>query len=923
MRSNLFASTLAIALGFMKPIGNAIVFPEMTVAQTVDQRKVEAYELWELGNQKFQAQQFESAIEFWNQALIIVRKVKHRKREGTILGSLGVAYKSLGNYDKSIDYQKQSLAIARETNDREGEGNALGNLGNAYNSLGNYKKAIENYEQSLVITREIKDKFSEGIFLGNLGIAHRSLGNYTKAIEFYEQNLVIVREIKDRKGEGAALGNLGSIYESLGNYTKAIEFHGQSLVINREIKDRLGEVDSLKGLGVAYSSIGKQFQAIDFHNQSLIISRDIKYALGEGHALGNLGISYFLLDDNTKAVQFHEQSLAIKRRLKDRKGEGASLANLGISYRALGNYNKAIEYLEQSLAIIREIKDRAGERIALHNLGIAFEKKEPELALVFYKQSVNITESIRQDNRKLDRTLQTSYTETVAGTYRRLADLLIAQGRIIEAQEVLELLKIQEINDSTQTTRSNTPRSKIALNQIEQEIITRYNSLAEFGKRLYDCEQTKCSQYSEYNQQYQKLFAAYNQLIEETKTKLKETRLNEVAAGTQKFLDQADTIVTAQPDSILIYPLVLEDKVRILWATKGGALDQAECPIGETQLNQLVTQFRTDLQNSTDLNPVQKTGQQLYNCLLPPKLQTVLTQAKIQNLIFVPDRITNYIPMAALHNGKNYLIEQYSVSNILAASITDTTSRLPKTPTVLGFGLSQAAQLTNPTRNFSSLPFVPYELDNIIKQNQTDRRGIFPGNQWLDRDFTRDRLSQALLDTQPNILHIATHGEFDSTDASASYLVFGDGTAYPTADIQSLRTLQNVHLVVLSACETAVGGRDRNGLEVAGIASYFLGTSTSKAKAVLASLWKVNDPATSLLMSEFYNNLNPGTSNPQGMTKTQALRQVQLKLINSQLTIQDAPNRAGARPYEPDKKRPQNLSHPYYWAPFILIGNGS
>jgi CHAT domain-containing protein len=172
-----------------------------------------------------------------------------------------------------------------------------------------------------------------------------------------------------------------------------------------------------------------------------------------------------------------------------------------------------------------------------------------------------------------------------------------------------------------------------------------------------------------------------------------------------------------------------------------------------------------------------------------------------------------------------------------------------------------------------------------------------------------------LLSQKPNILHIATHGEFVAASPKTSYLVLGDGTPYPMSEIQYLDDLQNVHLVVLSACETALGGSDGNGLEVAGIASYFL-SSNAKAKAVLASLWKVNDPATSILMSQFYASLSHDR-----LPKAQSLRKVQRDLINSKLTLQDAATRAGVRLYEPNKNRPKNLSHPYYWAPFILIGN--
>ena len=461
--------------------------------------------------------------------------------------------------------------------------------------------------------------------------------------------------------------------------------------------------------------------------------------------------------------------------------------------------------------------------------------------------------------------------------------------------------------------------TQVALSQAEQEIIQKHTSLIQFGQTLSNCEQSKCSKLGEYNQEYQKLTDAYDKFIQDIKAKLTVDRDKAIAATTDDFIGSADRIVREQPNTVLIYPLVLKDKTRILWAAKGGVLSQAECPIGEADLSKLVEQFRTALQTSDDLNPVQKTGQQLYQCLLPQKLRDELTKNKIDNLVFVPDRITNYIPMSALYDGKQYLIERFAVSNILSASLTDTTDKLPDRPSILGFGLSSSVTLTNPTRKFSSLPFVPIELDDIVKQtdNPSDSRGILPGSSWLDRDFSRNNLEIKLTEKQPNILHIATHGEFIPADPRTSYLVLGDGTPYEISKVQFLRNLQNVHLVVLSACETALGGGDRNGLEVAGISSYFL-SGQSKAKAVLASLWKVNDPATSLLMSQFYETLN---NDRDRLSKSQSLRKVQREMIHSKLTLQDAANRAGATRYQPDKKRPQNLSHPYYWAPFILIGN--
>jgi tetratricopeptide (TPR) repeat protein len=152
--------------------------------------------------------------------------------------------------------------------------------------------------------------------------------------------------------------------------------------------------------------------------QALKLYRESKNQERENAILTILGFSYYSLGNYPKAIEYHEQGLAIAREIKDRQGEGTAFGNLRRVHSSLGNYPKAIYYHEQSLAIAREIKDRDGERIALHNLGFALTKQNLELAIVFYKQSVQVVETIRTDNRKLSRDLQASYTETVAGTYR-------------------------------------------------------------------------------------------------------------------------------------------------------------------------------------------------------------------------------------------------------------------------------------------------------------------------------------------------------------------------------------------------------------------------------------------------------------------------------------------------------------------------
>jgi CHAT domain-containing protein/Flp pilus assembly protein TadD len=856
----------------------------------------------------------QKALDYYNQALPLYRAVGNRGGEAKTLNNIGTVYDALGEKQKALDYYNQALPLRRAVGDRGGEATTLNNIGAVYDALGEKQKALDYFNQALPLYRAVSNRSGEATTLNNIGAVYDSLGEKQKALDYYNQAFPLYRAVGDRGGEATTLNNIGLVYNALGKKQKALDYYNQALPLYRAVGDRGGEATTLNNIGAVYDALGEKQKALDYYNQALPIRRALGDRGGEATTLNNIGTVYDSLGEKQKALDYYNQALPLYRAVGDRGGEATTLNNIGLVYDSLGEKQKALDYFNQALPLFRAVGDRSGEAVTLHNIASALNKQQPDVSIVFYKQSVNLYESLRKDIRKLPRETQETYAKSVSKTYRRLADALLAQGRIGEAQEVMELLKIQELNTVTSETRSAPTPAQIALNSLEQEIANKYTSLVDFGQQLSDCETKRCSRLSEYTNQYKELTKVYAKFIEEIKQKLTEARLTEVDESTKKFIAQANRIVTVQPNSILIYPLVLPDKIRILWATKGGALDQAECPLSEAQLSKLVEDFRTALQTTDDLNPVQKTGQQLHNCLLPEKLRTVLKTNKIENLIFVPDRVTNYIPMAALHDGKNYLIETYSVANILAASYTDTTDKLPKTPTILGFGLSNAVTLSNPTRNFSPLPFVPSELDAIIQPQNNPQKGIFPGQQWLDRDFTLDRLTTGLLD-KPNILHIATHGEFVATDPKSSYLVLGDSTPYALSQVEYLRNLSNIHLVVLSACETALGGRDRNGLEVAGISAYFLG-DPSRAKAVLASLWKVNDPATSILMSQFYTTLNA-----TNLSKSQALRQVQRNLIDSKLTLKDAADRAGVRLYEPNKKRPQNLSHPYYWAPFILIGN--
>jgi len=862
------------------------------------------------------------AIEYYKQHLAIARAIKDRKGEGNALGNLGSSYSSQGNYTKGIEYHEQSLAIAREIKDRHGEGRSLGNLGNVYRSQGKYAKATESYQQHLAIAREIKDRQGEGNALSGLGSTDLSQGNYARAIDYYEQSLAIKREIKDRQGEGAALGNLGIAYDFLGKYAKAIGYYEQHLAIARAIKDRQGEGNALGNLEIVYKSLGNYAKAIEYHQQSLAVAREIKDRKGEGRSLGNLGNAYDSLENYAKAIESHEQSLAILREIKDRQGEGAALGNLGLVYASLGDYAKATEYYEQYLLIARTIEDREGEGIALGNLGYALnQRQQPELAILFYKQSVNVRESIRQDLRKLPRESQEAYTQSVADTYRSLTNLLIEQGRLPEAQAVLELLKLRELRDFTRDAGINS--TGISLAKVEeaafQEILKRFTTVGNFSQRIAECEQKACSDdVQQLKAQRDQLNTAINQELNQQRSILAKYFATEGSTLTPEKLNaEARRIVNAEPGTVLIYPLILKDKIQFLLALKAGDGAVTFRPfetrnVSATQLFNTIQTFRNQLKNPGDLKALQATSKQLYDWLIKP-LEPELNNPTIKHLVFAPDSTTRYIPLAALFDGKHYLIERYTITTITAASQTNTTDRLPKPianqPFLLAMGASVFA-------NASPLDNVPAELDAITQTaNGKDSQGIYPGTELLNTAFDYAALKQHLPGTR--ILHIATHGKFVPGRPEDSFLLPGRGENITTTLIDQLGNygIGDVHLVVLSACETAVGDRASDGIEIPGISYFFL---KNDVKAVLASLWSVNDASTSLIMQQFYKNLST-------RSKAEALREVQQQFITGQLTAKDAPSRATLIVKGSPQTR-QNASsdftHPFYWAPFILIGNG-
>jgi len=965
-------SNLGLAYSSLSNYDKAIEYYERALAilREVKDRRGEGKTLSNLGLTYASLSQYDKAISYYERALAIHREVQDRPGEGSTLNNLGAAYSSLNQYSKSIEYHERALAIHREVQNRVGEGVAVNGLGLAYHSLDQHNHAIEYFRQALLILREVKDRAGEGATLGNLGLTYDSLSQYDKAISYYEQALAIHREVKDRAGEASTLNGLGFAYRNLSQYNEAIRYSEQALTIQREVKDRAGEGATLNNLGMIYHFLGKDTEAIKYYNEALLIHREVKNQTGEGSALNNLGSSYDSLNQNDKAISYYEQALAIYREVKNQSGEGTALNNLGLAYQSLRQYEKAINFYEQALPIHREIKNRTMEGTTHSNLGLAYDslgqydkamgyyvialairrkvkdragesatlnnlmtlskrKKQKSLSICYGKQAVNIYQAIRNELRDLDKELRYSFLKSIEGTYRTLAELLLTEGRAREAEQVLKMLKEEEFFEFVNRDRQAAPQllSTIAYSPSEAPLVAQYTKLADEMTRLAqqrDALKSASSQATtqdvqhatQLDTQLQAASAAFQTFLHNLPAQFDQQAPQEAWAPPSEL---QQTLAAHEPGTVGIWTLVGEKQTWLVMVTPQGA-KIFPVAIAREELTHKVQLFRDMLKTSAS-NPL-PLAQELYQLLLAP-MRKDLETVGARTLLWSLDGPLRYIPIGALHDGQQYVVEQYRTGVFtLAGQQVLTTDAAPDWKAA-GFGVSKAHGI------FKPLAAVPAELNAIIKRSAHDN-GAIPGVIRLDQQFT-EATFRTLLDAKYPVVHVASHFHLQPGNETQSFLLLGDGSQLSVDRLKQYH-FGGTELVTLSACETGVGGDLADGAaQFSGgkeVESFAMLLQYRGARAVMASLWQVDDPSTKELMAAFYRYRQAH----RAVSKLEALQQAQLQLLHgakpeAQQVAKRGGRGASAIPLNSTSAAlPQQTTtpyaHPYYWAPFILIGNG-
>ncbi|MFN8973932.1 MAG: CHAT domain-containing protein, partial [Pseudanabaena sp.] len=348
--------------------------------------------------------------------------------------------------------------------------------------------------------------------------------------------------------------------------------------------------------------------------------------------------------------------------------------------------------------------------------------------------------------------------------------------------------------------------------------------------------------------------------------------------------------------AVLIYPIVLSDRLEIMVIPpkdKGKPFSISNRDVTQQILNDVLLEFRSDLFDSSS-NDYLANAQKLYNWIMRP-IDAELQARKIDTVVFVMDSLLRVIPASTLHDGKQFLVERYAIANIPSLRLTRLEDRDRKNSRILAMGLTESVS------GFSALPSVEVEIRTINSK-------LLAGTSLLNKEFTVSNLQAQRLQNDYGIVHLATHGKFVSDNANDSFIQFWD-SQLTLERIPRLRfDSPVVEMLTLSACETSVG----NNLGISGLAV------DSGARSVLASLWAISDAGTAPLMINFYKLF------PEAKTKALALQQAQRSLIDGSLRIEN--NKIigiqGIPPISLNNNVGKlDLRHPFFWAPFLLIGS--
>lgn len=754
----------------------------------------------------------------------------------------------------------------------------------------------------------------------------------------------------------AVLSRLASVYEAEARYSEAEQF-ARSVVGLREQslpKDDPATFAAVNNLAQIVSAQGRYDEAEALYLRAMNSSEQV---LGPDHPHRiaytiNLAHLFYLREQYAKAEPLYRSALAAAERSlgSDHPFTLATINNLAKLYAAEGRYKDAEPLYLQGISACERVlgrdhvdtlsimanyaamlsdQGRHAEAQTLflavlntqlrtvgpnyidlawtyRGLGTVLSKgqRDPDKAIFFLKQAVNTLQTIRANLSTANDGSHSAFVKVWAQTYFALQKLMIEKGRFSEAEQVGRMLKETEYFALLRGTKGDMGGKALAFGRQEQAWALqlaswsdRPNKLAREIDRLRAKQAAGAAltpldtkQLSDLNGAYDQAYSRYRETITiwlgglpnvGSRQIAEEARALEVASS-----ERLQSVVAGiGPDVALLQIVSFDDGLHLFLTTPGG-FKHVGTPVRRTDLFAAIFDARNELERAGLADVAGDAVRQrelkvrfgkLYDMLLRP-IETDLADAGTKTLMLNLQGKLRYVPFAALWDGKAWLTERMALALYTPAAQT----RFESPRAMDGanaFGVSLA------TQGFPALPAVPRELETII-----GAKGPLHGSVALNDRFTRAALEAGLAAPRP-ILHIASHFAMRPGDEANSFLLLGDGTHLTLTDINRSPRLRfrGVELITLSACETALGG-DGNGMEIEGLGAL---VQNKGAGSVMATLWSVVDETTASFMVDFYQGVAA-----RRLDKAEAIRQAQLKMIHS-----------------------VDNNDPWYWAPFVLMGN--
>jgi len=733
------------------------------------------------------------------------------------------------------------------------------------------------------------DKYMEkGSLSLRMGAFGDALSDLEIALDLYQRTTDTVKQCE-------VLLMLSQAGSMTGQYRMALQYLESALPLARGLDDKRQTALVFNGMGNAYIGFGKCEQAYDNLHQGLAIAKESGYPDVMAAILNNLGNLHIFRSNYQEALESYLESAR-----QAEKAGNLSLAVISVVNGAkvtfqTGKYTETLRELDKAVVQLKKLDDSYSKAYSLISIGLSYSDLRSRLP----EQDKHISlQAYTALNEALNVSQRINDQRTVSYAYGYLGSLYENEGRLPEALELTRVAVFaaqkKNVSEALYKWHWQSGRILARLGHMD-EAITSYRQ-AIYDLQAIREEMSSC--YANPEASYRKTagavcFELVNLLLQRASTLQKEEEIEPYLVEARDTLEilkvyelkeyfkddclDAARFTGKKMDEVsakaaVIYPILFSDRLELL-ASFGGRLKRFTIPVGADALTGEIREFRRKLEKRTTWEFLPHS-QRIYDWLIRP-LEKDLKAMKPDTVVFVPDGPLRTIPMTALHDGNQFLIESYAIAITPSLNLTNPGPLRLENAKVLALGL------TEPVQGFPGLPYVSDELRATT--------GFFRGQILLNKEFRVSNMEKELKQEPFSIVHIASHGHFGKDAAETFILTFDERfTMNQFGEFVGLFRFRDepLDLLTLSACETAAGD-DRAALGLAGVAVR------AGAQSAIATLWHVNDPASFELIVEFYRQL--GTAQ---MSRAAALRAAQLKMLND-----------------------LRYDHPGYWAPFLLINN--